>query len=87
MPELSRDEARVIGEVLDHFEKIQELLTEVEAGVLFPISLWSELKGGLDGHITYHESGVPVFRYGAPENGAWELVRKALEKSVKTGGA
>ncbi len=46
MPELSRDEAKVLVKVLDHFEKIQELLTEVEAGLLFPISLWSELKGG-----------------------------------------
>ena len=72
MPELSRDEAKVLVKVLDHFEKIQELLTEVEAGLLFPISLWSELKGGLDGHITYHESGVPVFRYGAPKGAECE---------------
>ena len=60
--ELDSTDLKAAAQILDHFEEIAKVLVNQEAWIVFPVSVNSELVGGLNGVIDYHESGALVFK-------------------------
>ena len=60
--QMTSDEARDIGKVLELVEKINKLLGPHESWLEFPLRVDSELVEGIAGTIDVHNSGALVFK-------------------------
>lgn len=62
--QMTSDEARDIGKVLELVEKINKLLGPHESWLKFPLEVDNELVDGIAGTIDVHNSGALVFKAG-----------------------